>query len=214
MKSSNSDNLHDLNDEALMLSYKEGTAAAFDVLYARHKGGLYRYVLRQLNHREAFASEIFQDVWMKLIKARSTYQVTAKFNTWLYRLAYNRLVDFWRSEKYSRLQVDPQVDPQVDQHNAINHADSNVLTNVVNTVQLSNEPSIQLQQKQSYQKIKQAIAELPEEQRSAFLLKEDGGLSLAQIAEVTGVSRETVKSRLRYGVKRLQGILHALRPVS
>ena len=90
--------MDNLTDEDLMLSYRDGTAAAFDVLYARHKGGLYRYVLRQLNNRKEIANEIFQDVWMKLINARSNYQVTAKFTTWLYRLAHNRLVDYWRSE--------------------------------------------------------------------------------------------------------------------
>ena len=64
------------------------------------------------------------------------------------------------------------------------------------------------------QQLKQAIAQLPEEQRSAILLKEEASLSLAEIAEVTGVSRETVKSRLRYAIKRLRGILQPLRPVS
>ena len=193
--------MDDLTDEDLMLSYRDGTAAAFDVLYARHKGGLYRYVLRQLNNREEIANEIFQDVWMKLINARSNYQVTAKFTTWLYHLAHNRLVDFWRSEKHLKYQVAfEEIDESQVSETSIDNQ--------------GGQPQVNMQQSQMRQQIKQAIAALPEEQRSALLLKEEAALSLAEIAEVTGVNRETVKSRLRYGIKRLRGILHPLRPVS
>jgi len=189
-----------------MLSYKAGIDAAFDVLYARHKGGLYRYVLRQLNNRPEITNEIYQDIWMKLIKARLNYQPSAKFSTWLYRLAHNRLVDHWRSEKHKQLQI-AFVETTEGSDDELHNSDCPVSRS-------SNEPQNSFQQKQTQQQIKQAIAQLPEEQRSAILLKEDAGLSLAQIAEVTGVNRETVKSRLRYGIKRLQGLLHPLRPVS
>ena len=68
-------------DEQLMLNYRKGEAAAFEVLYQRHKGTLYRYVLRQCD--ESYVDEIFQDIWMKLITARERYEVNAKFTTWL-----------------------------------------------------------------------------------------------------------------------------------
>lgn len=199
---SNSSNEFDgLTDEDLMLSYRDGSTAAFDVLYARHKGGLYRYVLRQLSNREEIANEIFQDVWMKLINARSNYQATAKFTTWLYHLAHNRLVDYWRSEKHLKFHVEYEETAESQINDAAIESQSS-------------QPQVDLQQGQMRQQIKQAIAALPEEQRSAILLKEEAALSLAEIAEVTGVNRETVKSRLRYGIKRLRGILHPLRPVS
>lgn len=193
MNSSSPDEKFDnLSDEDLMVSYRDGTAAAFDVLYARHKGGLYRYFLRQVNNQAEVANELFQDVWMKLINARLNYQPSAKFSTYLYRLAHNRLIDHWRSEKVAG--------------DHIEYADT-LESN-------SAEPQEALQQKQTQLHIKLAIAELPEEQRSAILLKEEAALSLAEIALITGVNRETVKSRLRYAVKRLQGILHPLRSVS
>jgi RNA polymerase sigma-70 factor, ECF subfamily len=197
LKHFTSNQLNNLSDEDLMLSYQDGTAAAFDVLYARHKGGLYRYVLRQLNNREDIANEMFQEIWMKLINARESYQVSAKFTTWFYRLAHNRLVDLWRSEKQVKLQV--TYDDEGDVHQVYT---------------ANREPHDEMQQQHLRQQLKQAIASLPEEQRSAILLKEDAALSLAEIAQVTGVNRETVKSRLRYGIKRLRSILHPLRPVS
>ncbi|MEL6200404.1 MAG: sigma factor, partial [Pseudomonadota bacterium] len=69
-------------DEALMTRYRKGDAAAFDVLYHRHRGGLYRFVLRQVTSK-ALADELYQDIWMRLIDARDRYEPTARFTTWL-----------------------------------------------------------------------------------------------------------------------------------
>ena len=174
-------NLDGLTDEQLMLSYRDGQAAAFDVLYARHKGGLYRYVLRQLGQNNEQANEVFQDVWMNVIKASKRYSASAKFATYLYRIAHNRIVDHWRSNRMEMSDCDP--DTLRDD---------------------SGSPDRKAQLSQQHHRLRQEIRALPEEQRNAFLLKEEAALSLEQIAEVTGVNRETVKSRLRYAIKRLR----------
>lgn len=85
-------------DETLMLRYRDGEVAAFAPLYARHKGALYRYLLRQCG-QPALAEELFQDVWLKLIAARAGYTVQARFATYLYRLAHNRLIDHYRASR-------------------------------------------------------------------------------------------------------------------
>ncbi|MCC6196476.1 MAG: sigma-70 family RNA polymerase sigma factor, partial [Burkholderiales bacterium] len=90
------------SDEALMLAYGAGAAGAFDTLYARHKGGVYRYLLRHLRN-DGLADELFQDVWMNAIRVRASYQPTAKFTTWIYTLAHNRLVDHWRATGQAKL---------------------------------------------------------------------------------------------------------------
>ena len=90
------------SDEDLMLAYAVGDAAAFDALYARHKGGVYRYLLRQCRQGVA-VDELFQDVWMNLIRARASYTPSAKFATYLYRLAHNRLIDHYRASGQVRL---------------------------------------------------------------------------------------------------------------
>ena len=86
----------DARDEDLMLAYAAGDATAFDALYARHKGGLYRYLMRQCGHA-GIVDELFQDIWLSAVRARTTYVPSAKFTTWLYRIAHNRLIDHWRS---------------------------------------------------------------------------------------------------------------------
>jgi len=83
-------------DETLMLAYRDGDAMAFEVLYGRHRGRLYRYLLHQCGRREQ-ADELFQEIWMSVIRARSGYEVSAKFTTWLFRIAHNRLIDGFRA---------------------------------------------------------------------------------------------------------------------
>ena len=90
------------SDEDLMSAYGGGDAGAFDELYKRHKGGVYRYLLRQCRDR-ALADEMFQDVWMNLIRSRERYTVQAKFSTFVYTLAHHRLIDHYRKSGQATL---------------------------------------------------------------------------------------------------------------
>src|SRR5258705_7391784 len=85
-------------DEELMAAYRDGNAAAFDALYERHRGPLFRYVLRGVKLR-AVAEELYQEIWIRVIEARRRYSPTARFTTWLYTIAHNRLVDHWRRKE-------------------------------------------------------------------------------------------------------------------
>ena len=77
-----------------MMSYGAGDADAFEILYQRYKTPLYRFVLRQCGQQTV--DELFQDIWLKVIKSRFHYQVQASFKTWLYHLARNRIIDQYR----------------------------------------------------------------------------------------------------------------------
>jgi len=188
------------SDEALMLSYAAGRAAAFDTLYARHKGGVYRYLLRHCGNAGT-ADELFQDVWMNAIRARDRYVPTAKFTTWLYTLAHHRLVDHWRATGQAKF---ASIDDDGDESARA----------AVEALPASRreEPEVRLATRQLRDQLHAALATLPAVQRDAFLLQQEGGLSLAEIAELTGVGAETVKSRLRYAVAKLRGELTSLRP--
>src|SRR5215471_594597 len=177
------------SDEELMLAYAAGDAAAFDTLYARHKGGVYRYLLRHCR-QAAIADELFQDVWSSVIRARSTYAPTAKFTTWLYRLAHNRWIDQLRA----------------DVHLTLVSADDEAHGEIVAAIPAprTDEPSSRAENRELGERLRAAVAALPSLQRDAFLLQHEGGLSLAEIAELTGAGVETVKSRLRYAVGKLK----------
>src|SRR5688572_32825295 len=89
----------DANDDLLMLAWVGGDAAAFELLYGRHRGPLYRFLLRQTRD-QALADEFFQDVWQRVIAARAGWKPDAAFSTWLFRIAHNRLNDYWRGLKH------------------------------------------------------------------------------------------------------------------
>ena len=86
-----------VTDEDLMLAYADDNAQAFDKLYTRYRDRVYRFFLRQTNNDEQTAAELHQDVWLRVIRSRETYQVTALFKTWLFCIVHNRLTDHYRS---------------------------------------------------------------------------------------------------------------------
>jgi RNA polymerase sigma-70 factor (ECF subfamily) len=183
------------SDEMLMLAYAAGHAGAFDTLYGRHKGGVYRY-LRNHCRNAGLADEMFQDIWMNVIRVRQTYAPTAKFATWLYTLAHHRLVDHWRVQgRATFLSIDDEADDDTREH--------------VEALpgRAADEPENRATNAQIGARLKAALAQVPPAQRDAFLLQQEGDLSLAEIAQLTGVGVETVKSRLRYAVAKLRETL-------
>ncbi len=191
----------DLGDEQLMEAYRDGDARAFDVLYRRHKGGVYRYLLRLCTH-PGVAEELFQDVWSNIIRSRERYRASAKFATFLYQIAHNRAIDHLRRKPELSLvtgdaaDCDPADD---DPPEAAIAADP------------AGQPEAMVERKHLAQTLLEQIAGLPAPQREAFLLREEAGLSLEEIAAATGVSAETAKSRLRYAVAKLRDGLKGLR---
>ena len=172
-----------------MLCYRDGDAGAFDALYARHKGGLYRYLLRQCREPAA-AEELFQDVWMNLIRARATYTVQAKFTTYLYRLAHNRLIDHYRKHGQAAVtSFDAEDGPAIEE---------------LWTSASGRRPRRPTTSSARPRSCCELVAELPAPQREAFLLQQEGGMSVEEIAAGDRVSRETAKSRLRYALAKLR----------
>ena len=175
-----------LSDEELMLAYAVGDTAAFESLYLKHKGPVYRYMLK-LCHNEAVAEELYQEVWMKLIKARENYQMKAKFTTYLYKLAHNQFIDHYRKQNVRIVE------------------DQSIKVDEVEADQLSkNNPEKQTQTNQAINKLSELLQALPNEQREVFLLREEAGMSVPEIAETLGIKQEAAKSRLRYAINKLR----------
>lgn len=174
-------------DESLMLAYAAGDANAFEQLYARHRGPLYRFLLRQLRD-PALADEFFQDVWQRVITARSGWKPEAAFTTWLFRIAHNRLNDHWRALKHRP----PAPDDAEDRTARVQDPDT---------------PERQLSEFEQRRRLQLAMAELPDDQREVLHLRLEQELTLEEIGEITGVGRETVKSRLRYAMDKLRARL-------
>jgi RNA polymerase sigma-70 factor (ECF subfamily) len=179
-------------DEQLMLAYAAGDAAAFEKLYARHRGGLYRFLLRGIKER-GIAEELFQEIWMRVIEARARYAPQARFATWLYTIAHHRMVDHWRRRGLAvvPLERDDPDDPAPWEPAA----------------EGAREPQRQAETNEQLARLARALETLPPAQREVFLMREEGGLSIAEIAAATAANEEAVKSRLRYALAKLRGAL-------
>lgn len=181
-------------DETLMLGFAAGDARAFEMLYDRHALPVWRFVQRSV-HDRALTDDLVQDVWFSLVRQAPRYEPRARFRTWLFTLAHHRLVDHWRTHK-AHASLDAATDDGATLADTL-AADSGF------------GPVRQLQSREQAQALLDALAALPLPQREAFLLQAEGGLSLVEIAEATGVNAETAKSRLRYARERLRHTLEA-----
>lgn len=206
------------DDAQLMSRYAKGDVAAFETLYGRHKGPLYRYFLRQCGDPEG-AAELFQEVWIRVIRSRERYEPKARFNTWLYQIGHNCLVDHYRKSGRSMVAdsadtpVMETADPIAEE---LDPAFASARWSLVDWEQGPADsapgPEAANSVAQRAARLWSALEALPPEQREAFLLHEEGGMGLAEIAAVTGANAETVKSRLRYAVKKLRTALGDLAP--
>lgn len=167
------------SDESLIEQYRSGNAAAFDRLYERYRVQVYNYIFRQVGKRN-LAEDIFQDTWLRVIRSTEQWKPGGKFSSWLYRIAHNRLVDYWR-------QYQPE---ELDRQEDVNDAAAR--------------PEHQQFIQNCVERLKALLGRLKPEQRDAFVLQQESGLTLDQIALVMATGRETVKTRLRYAMKKLR----------
>ncbi len=187
-------NLQSETDESLMLGYAAGNLQAFNLLYDRHEMGVWRYVFRSVRV-QAIADDLLQDVWFALARQAPNYQPTAKFKTWLFTLAHNRLVDHFRTVKRH---------VSLDDDDGESDGVALVQTLAANS---GFGPLKRLESKEQARALLEAIEALPFAQREAFMLQAEAGMDVQDIATTTGVSFETAKSRLRYARSRLRELL-------
>lgn len=170
-------------DEELYAAYHAGDMAAFDRLYACYRQPLYLFLLRR-GHSESVAEDLFHDCWMRVLDQNSKFNGN-NFRAWIFTIARNLSTDsFRRKSLHAVTSFDESSDQAID---------------------------FSTQQRQEgldcIELIKNSVAALPLEQRDAFLLKEEAGLSLQQLAELMAVGRETIKSRLRYAMNQLRQMM-------
>jgi RNA polymerase sigma factor (sigma-70 family) len=182
------------NDEALMQAFAAGDARAFETLYDRHALPVWRFVQRSVRNN-ALADDLVQDVWFQLLRHAPRYEPRAKFRTWLFTLAHHRVVDHWRAQR-------PHASLDADTEEGRSLAETLAAESGFG-------PDRRLDSREQAQALLDALGALPDAQRETFLLQAEAGLSLIEIAQATGVSPETAKSRLRYARARLRATLEA-----
>ncbi len=173
----------ELTDEDLYAAYRGGDMAAFDLLYARYRQPLYLFLLRR-GHSETVAEDVFHDCWITVIDKTKSFD-GENFRAWVYSITRNLSTDSFRKANI-------RLTEQYDEESASNsHLSTEKVQQDVDCLEL----------------VKSSVSSLPIEQRDVFLLKEEAGLSLQQIADVMAVGRETIKSRIRYAMNQLKKLM-------
>ena len=180
------------SDETLIARYARGDTGAFATLYRRHELRVWRYLERNVGSR-AIAEELMQEVWFAVARAAEHYRPSARFTTWLFTIARNRMVDAARARR-PHLSLDE-----------LGHEAETVVERL--TVDPAAGPLAAAEARDQAAALRQALARLAPEQRDAFLLQLEGDLSVEEVAAITQTGFETVKSRLRYARTRLRELL-------
>ncbi len=168
-------------DTELMLRVKEGDGAGFGTLLEKHRSSVVHFLFRMVQNH-AVAEELAQEVFLRVYRSRGTYEPTAKFTTWLFRIATHLALNALRDGKNERVQERLDDD-----------------TNELPVRQVSDRrPSVE--QSMVYQakldEIRRAITALPEKQRAAVLMHKYEEMEYSQIAKVLNCSESAVKSLL------------------
>ena len=182
------------SDEQLMLAFKTGDAKAFSTLVSRHRGPVYNFILRYVGHRQR-AEDVLQETWLKVVRGSGQWQPTAKFTTWVYTIARNLCVDASRRDRHRKAASLDAVGEGED-------GEGRPLGDRVADTQPTPERSAHGGELRGA--IEAALQKLPSEQREVFLRREYAGVPFKEIAEVTGVAENTVKSRMRYALEGLR----------
>lgn len=177
-----------------MLAYKSGDARAFATLVQRHRQPVFNFILRYVGHRQR-AEDVLQETWLKVVRSSSEWQPKARFTTWVYTIARNLCVDSARKESFRKTEsLDAPTGPDDD---------GRALGETVPD-EAGAGPDRAAHNVRLRPMLERALLALPVEQREVFLLREYQGIGFKEIAEVTGVNENTVKSRMRYALEGLR----------
>jgi RNA polymerase sigma-70 factor, ECF subfamily len=184
------------NDEELLAAYQQGDPEAFEVLLRRHRAPLFTFLVRMLGDREK-AEDLAQETFLRIVKGAQAWERRARFQTWLFTIARNLCVDHARRDRFRRadsLDADgPDGEPP----------------RVESVPGREIDPGRGAESARLRPLLQKALLSLPAEQREVFVLREQAGLPFREIAELTGVNENTVKSRMRYALEGLRKALAA-----
>ncbi len=179
-----------ITDEQLMSTFSKtddvNNQGAFEMLYQRHKGPLFRFIKKSINH-EQDANEVFQELWFKIINNKQQYDQQQKFTTWAYTIARRLMIDqFRKTGRMAELtHIDDSPETQIIEHDL-------------------KQPENEFEARQMAKELNHAIALLPPSQRLTFIMKHESGLTIKEIAEITTQPAEQTKSQYRYAVQKIK----------
>jgi RNA polymerase sigma-70 factor (ECF subfamily) len=180
------------DDAALLKQFTAGEADAMGRLVSRHGSSVYAFVRRFLGDTPA-SDDVYQEVWLKVIRNADRFEGRSRFTTWLFQVTRNVCMDHLRDKKRRRSPASLDADRE-----------GSPATEVADARPAVPEDAAQREERAA---VVRAVASLPDEQREVFLLREQTELTFEEIAKLTALSPNTVKSRMRYALENLRRAL-------
>ncbi|MGC9973253.1 MAG: sigma-70 family RNA polymerase sigma factor [Bryobacteraceae bacterium] len=168
-------------DAQLMLRVKEGDAASFALLLERHRAPVIHFLYRMVQN-QAVAEELAQEAFLRVYRARASYEPTAKFTTWLFRIATHLALNSLRDGRFQRF------------HESLDEEGEQAASREIADRRLTIEQT--LLDRARLEEVRRAIAALPDKQRAAVLMHKYQEMEYSQIARVLNCSEPAVKSLL------------------
>ncbi len=181
------------SDEELMERFRDGDTMAFEILLSRHERAIFNFIYRMIRDREK-AQDLLQETFLRVIKNKQRYIPKARFTTWLYTIARNQCIDAFRKAKHRR-------HASLDQPYRGEPGGRSLMD------KLPGKSEDALQRKEAQEitlRIEEALTHLSSEQREVFVMRQFRNLRFREIAEIVGVSENTIKSRMRYALEHLR----------
>jgi RNA polymerase sigma-70 factor (ECF subfamily) len=194
-----SEHRSDVGDEALMARFQSGDRAAFALLVRRHQRPLYNFALRHLASSSA-AEEVVQEAFMRVVQSASDFRQTSRFTAWLYTIARNLCIDALRKKAQRQHR-------SLDEPASPNDGDPQGPSLAERTADRAANVERSALSLEMRARLLSAVNDLPDDQREVFLLREISDLPFKEIALIVDAPENTVKSRMRYALERLQAAL-------
>jgi len=179
-------------DAELMLRVKEGDGASFTILLEKHRLPVIHFLYRMVQN-QGVAEELAQEVFLRVYRSRESYEPTAKFTTWLFRIATHLALNSLRDGKNQRLEERLDDDSSGAPVRQVTDKKPSVEQYMVNQARLD--------------EVRRAVATLPEKQRAAVLMHKYEEMEYSQIAKVLNCSESAVKSLLFRAYETLRALL-------
>ena len=184
-------NLNEMTDEQLALSYVNGNNRAFDLLLSRNQSKLFSYILFVVRDRDV-ADDIFQETFVKVVTRmqQGKYTTSGKFSAWIMRIAHNVIMDWYREQRSDKIVEAPRDNDLSNVGRKDELLDGSIESQFVNMQVLAD--------------VKKMMNNLPAPQREVVFMRFYQDLSFKEIAEMTGVSINTSLGRMRYAIMNLR----------
>jgi len=187
--------MREFSDQELMIMFKEGNAAAFDLLFDKYRLPVFNFIYRMLNREKESSEDLLQEIFMKVVNGKDFYEPKAKFSTWLFSIVRNHCLNFIKSRRYMQAGSTVSLDAR-DRETGLNFADK---------IPANQDNQGTIEEKETLETLEKTISILPDKYKEIFLLHAVEGFTHQEISKILKINPATVRTDYRRAKLMLRG---------